>query len=89
MQVVPVNPVILAAKHGQLSTVRMLLDVGAGTVEDRDEVKCVCVPSTPIPGLCSHWTVHSFIREFGGASSYNRMGRQHCCGHLTEVTCHW
>ena len=32
-----------AARLGQLSTVRELLDGGAATVEDRDEVQCVCV----------------------------------------------
>ena len=31
-----------AARCGQLSTVRMLLDSGTATVEDRDKV-CVCV----------------------------------------------
>ena len=57
---------------------RMLLDGGEGTVEDRDEVKCECVCvlaslcSTPIPGLPSHWTVHSFIRKFGGICSVRR-----------------
>ena len=71
---------------------RKLLDGGTGTVEDRDEVKCVCVCVracvlacvracvlaslcfTPMPGLLSHWTVHSFIREFGGVCSYGRRG---------------
>ena len=32
-----------AAKRGELSTVRQLLDGGAATVEDQDKVKCVCV----------------------------------------------
>ena len=33
-----------AAKVGQLSTMRKLLDGGAATVDDQDEVKCiVCV----------------------------------------------
>ena len=33
-----------AARLGQLSTVRMLLDSGTATVEDRDEVSvCVCI----------------------------------------------
>ena len=33
-----------AARLGQLSTVRMLLDSGTATVEDQDEVSvCVCV----------------------------------------------
>ena len=32
-----------AARLGQLSTVRELLDGGIATVDDRDEVKCVCV----------------------------------------------
>ena len=32
-----------AARHGQLSTVRKLLNRGAATVDDQDEVKCVCV----------------------------------------------
>ena len=36
------SPVILSAKSGQLSTMRKLLDRGAGTVEDRSKVKCVC-----------------------------------------------
>ena len=31
-----------AARLGQLSTVRQLLDGGAATVDDQDEVKCVC-----------------------------------------------
>ena len=31
-----------AARLGQLSTVRQLLDGGAATVEDQDEVKGVC-----------------------------------------------
>ena len=30
--------------------------------------------STPMPGLLSHRTVHSFIREFGGVCSYGRVG---------------
>ena len=30
-----------AARLGQLSTVRKLLDGGAATVDDQDEVKCV------------------------------------------------
>ena len=55
---------------------RQLLDGGIGTVEDQDKVNCVCVCvggcSTPIPGLSSHGTVHSFIREFGGVCSYDR-----------------
>ena len=38
-----VSPVIVAAESGQLSTMRKLLDGGVGTVEDQDEVKCVCV----------------------------------------------
>ena len=55
---------------------------------------CVCVVITskcftPIPGLSSHGTVHSFIRGFGGVCSYGRRGWQHCCGHLTVVTCRW
>ena len=57
---------------------RKLLGGGAGTVEDQDEVKCVHVIaslcSAPIPGLPSHWTVHSFIRGFGGICSYGRRG---------------
>ena len=32
-----------AARLGKLSTVRKLLDGGAATVDDQDEVKCVCV----------------------------------------------
>ena len=32
-----------AARRGQLSTVRKLLDGGAATVDDQDEVKCVYV----------------------------------------------
>ena len=32
-----------AARLGQLSTVRKLLDGGAATVDDQDEVKCMCV----------------------------------------------
>ena len=32
-----------AAKLGQLSTARKLLDGGAATVDDQDEVKCVRV----------------------------------------------
>ena len=83
---------------------RKLLDGGVGTVEDQDEVKCVCVRAcvracvcvviasmcyTPIPGWLSHWTVYSFIRQFGGVCSYGRRGGQHCCGHLTKVTCLW
>ena len=32
-----------AARLGQLSTVRELLDGGAATVDDQDEVKCMCV----------------------------------------------
>ena len=41
---------------------------------------CLCVHVlaslcfTPMPGLLSHRTVHSFIREFGGVCSYGRMG---------------
>ena len=38
----PTQPVVEAARLGQLSTVRMLLDSGTATVEDRDEVS-VCV----------------------------------------------
>ena len=75
---------------------RKLLDSGAGTVEDRDEVKCACVSVrvcvracvcvcvcvcvlaslcfTSMPGLLSHWTVHSFIRDFCGVCSYGRVG---------------
>ena len=35
---------IEAASLGQLSTVRMLLDSGTATVEDRDKVSvCVCI----------------------------------------------
>ena len=32
-----------AARLGQLSTVRKLLDGRAATVDDQDEVKCMCV----------------------------------------------
>ena len=32
-----------AARLGQLSTVRKLLNEGAATVDDQDEVQCVCV----------------------------------------------
>ena len=32
-----------AARRGQLSTVRKLLNEGAATVKDQDEVKCVCL----------------------------------------------
>ena len=32
-----------AAKRGQLSTVRQLLDGGASILEDQDEVKYVCL----------------------------------------------
>ena len=40
-----------AARLGQLSTVRKLLDGGAATVDDQDEVKCVCV-CMHVCGLC-------------------------------------
>ena len=42
MQVSGCPPVVEAARLGQLSTVRMLLDSGTATVEDRDEVS-VCM----------------------------------------------
>ena len=51
-----------AARHGQLSTVRKLLDGGTATVDDQDEVKCVCecvrvcVPVC-VP-VCVHVCVH-------------------------------
>ena len=32
-----------AARLGQLSTVRKLLDGRAATVDDQDEVKCMCM----------------------------------------------
>ena len=34
---------VVAARRGQLSTVRKLLNEGAATVDDQDEVKCACV----------------------------------------------
>ena len=47
-----------AAKRGQLSTVRQLLDGGAATVEDQDEVKCVCVCVHACVGVTSSkWRV--------------------------------
>ena len=41
---------------------------------------CACVHVCVLASLCSmfgllnHWTVHSFIREFGGVCSYGRKG---------------
>ena len=53
-----------AAKCGQLSTIRQLLDGGASTVEDQDEVKGVyvllwtCVERR-VPCLPMHMCVHT------------------------------
>ena len=41
-----------AARLGQLSTVRQLLNGGTATVEDQDEVKCVCACSNDCLHVC-------------------------------------
>ena len=41
-----------AAKRGQLSTVRQLLDGGASILEDQDEVKYVCLCVCGCVGVC-------------------------------------
>ena len=42
-QAVAISPVVEAAKHGQLSTMRKLLDGGVGSAEDQDKVNTWCV----------------------------------------------
>ena len=37
------SPVVEAAKHGELSTMRRLLDKGLGSAEDQDKVSTWCL----------------------------------------------
>ena len=54
-QVVAISPVIVAAKVGLLSIVRKLLDGGAATVGDQDEVSALCtVYMCCVIGLCDN-----------------------------------